>query len=117
MSEAPSYLPADQLEAWQPECRTWTFPLEIGEKYGVITVWPTGRGAISWGDGMSFWGNWDGNQLELDEGGAVDSDGWPLDDAPELVEPGTLDGFVGRAQTADSEAEGSDVATRGGKLH
>ncbi|MEX1082457.1 MAG: hypothetical protein WD382_05950 [Halofilum sp. (in: g-proteobacteria)] len=116
MSKAPADLPPEQREAWQPECRIWTFPLGAGQ-YGIITVWPCGRGAICWGDHTSFWGSWDGAKLELDEGGAVDKDGWPLDDVPELVEPEVLDRWCKCLLTASWETDETDLEPRGGKVH
>lgn len=93
MAEAPAHLPEDQRARWQRGCSTWTFPIELGG-YGVITVWPDGRSAVSWGDGESFWGRWDGESLELDEGGSVDAEGWPIEDPPEIVDAGELEAFV-----------------------
>lgn len=66
-------LPVDQAREWEPDCQTWPIYYAGGQR-GQMTVWPNGRGAVSWG-GDSAWGEWDGATLVLDSGERVNSDG------------------------------------------
>ena len=97
-NSAPMYLPAEQRGLWRSGCTAWTFPLELGSGRGSFAVWPDGRAAVSWGDGESFWGSWDGTQLELDEGGVVDPEGWPQDEILEMASLADLQGLRRRAR-------------------
>lgn len=69
----------DQRDELEDGCQTWAITYGGGQR-GDMTVWPNGRGAVSWG-GDSVWGDWDydNNILHLDDGGRVDIDGNALD--------------------------------------
>lgn len=77
IEEVKQRLPSDQAQELIIGCETWTFiftaPVSSGyyEEIGVMTYWPeTGRAAMCT-NGDSFWGDWDGEILSLD-----DTDEW-----------------------------------------
>lgn len=64
----------DQADELIPGCETWG--ILHGGNRGQITIWPNGRGAVSYG-GDSLWGEYDQDTetLTLDDGGRVSRDG------------------------------------------